>query len=255
MPLVTGIDTFREALKGFEDCYVLIGGGACSILFDEVGSNFRATSDLDIVILTEAISGKFGDAFWSFIQSGQYESWKNSIGEATYYRFILPNGSPYSDEYPKQIELFARHPDYILFNEESEIAPLHIDEDIRSLSAIVLNDGYYDFIRDSVSVIDGVPLLEALHVIPLKMRAHIDLNRKHDAGEHVNDKDLRKHRADICSLVGLLPGDASLHLDGTLREDAQAFLEDFDDYINRETSAKKRRALAEVRATLQSVYL
>ena len=117
MPPVTGIESFREALKGFEDCYVLIGGGACSILFDEVGSNFRATSDLDIVILTEAISGEFGDVFWSFIQ------------------------------------------------------------------------------------------------------------------------------------------DASLHLDGALGEDAQAFLEDFDDYINRETSAKKRRALAEVRATLQSVYL
>jgi len=255
MPLVAGIEAFREALQGFESCYVLIGGGACSILLDEVGSNFRATSDLDIVILTEAISGEFGKAFWSFIRSGEYESWKNSLGEATYYRFVLPKGSSHDDKYPKQIELFARHPSFALSNEESDIAPLHIDEDIRSLSAIVLDDGYYDFIRDGVSTIDGVPLLRALHVIPLKMRAHIDLNRRHDAGEHVNDKDLRKHRADVCTLAGLLPGDASLHLGGTLREDAQAFLEDFDDYISKETSAKKRRALTEVRSTLQDVYL
>ena len=74
-------------------------------------------------------------------------------------------------------------------------------------------------------------------------------------GERVNDKDLRKHRADVCSLVGLLPGDARLHLDGTLREDAQAFLEDFNDYISREASAKKRRALTEVRATLENATL
>lgn len=74
-------------------------------------------------------------------------------------------------------------------------------------------------------------------------------------GERVNGKDLRKHRADVCSLVGLLPGDARLHLDGTLREDAQAFLEDFNDYISRETSAKKRRALTEVRATLENATL
>ena len=35
MPVVAGIDAFRDALAGFEDKYVLIGGGACSLLFEE----------------------------------------------------------------------------------------------------------------------------------------------------------------------------------------------------------------------------
>ncbi|MBQ9001192.1 MAG: hypothetical protein IJ087_04995 [Eggerthellaceae bacterium] len=73
MSLVTGIEAFRDGLKGFEDCYVLIGGGACSILFNEVGGSFRATSDLDVVVLTDHASPEFGRAFWNFIRSGAYE--------------------------------------------------------------------------------------------------------------------------------------------------------------------------------------
>ena len=31
MPRVAGIESFRDAMSGFEDKYVLIGGGACSL--------------------------------------------------------------------------------------------------------------------------------------------------------------------------------------------------------------------------------
>ena len=33
---------------------------------------------------------------------------------------------------------------------------------------------------------------DALHVIPLKMRAHIDLNKRHDNGEGVRRRNLTK---------------------------------------------------------------
>lgn len=34
MSRVAGIETFRDAMLGYEDKYVLIGGGACSLLFE-----------------------------------------------------------------------------------------------------------------------------------------------------------------------------------------------------------------------------
>ena len=40
MSVVDGLSKFKEAMAGHEDSYVLIGGGACSILFDEVGIDF-----------------------------------------------------------------------------------------------------------------------------------------------------------------------------------------------------------------------
>ena len=40
MPRVAGIDAFCEAMSGHEGEYVLIGGGACSLLFEETPMYF-----------------------------------------------------------------------------------------------------------------------------------------------------------------------------------------------------------------------
>lgn len=57
MPTVNGIEAFRDAMASHNDEYVLIGSGACSILFDAVGDSFRMTKDLDIIVLTDVRGG------------------------------------------------------------------------------------------------------------------------------------------------------------------------------------------------------
>ncbi len=52
--MVRGLDTFREYFRGFENQYVLIGGAACDILFASNEGQFRATRDLDMVLIVEA---------------------------------------------------------------------------------------------------------------------------------------------------------------------------------------------------------
>lgn len=49
--MVTGVDRFRAHFDGHDSHYVLIGGAACELLMDEVGLDFRATKDLDIVLI------------------------------------------------------------------------------------------------------------------------------------------------------------------------------------------------------------
>ena len=56
-----------------------------------------------------------------------------------FYRFINPK----SEGYPVTIELFAR-PE-VDFSYSGHLIPLHIDDDISSLSAILLNESYYRF--------------------------------------------------------------------------------------------------------------
>ena len=51
-----GVDVFRKHFVGFDDCYVIIGGTACTLLLNEIGGDFRATKDFDIVLLVENIS-------------------------------------------------------------------------------------------------------------------------------------------------------------------------------------------------------
>ena len=45
-----GIDKFKERFAGHDGEYVLIGGGACDLLFGGAGQDFRATKDLDLVL-------------------------------------------------------------------------------------------------------------------------------------------------------------------------------------------------------------
>ncbi|MDO4290506.1 MAG: hypothetical protein Q4C41_04680 [Eggerthellaceae bacterium] len=255
MPVVQGIEVFKDAMKDHAGDYVLIGGGACSILFDQAGQSFRATEDLDVVVLAERCDASFAEDFWSFVRSGGYVCGKRDEGKCTYYRFNLPKSVDARVTHPAQIELFAKHPGFLLEDESSEVAPLPFDESVSSLSAIILNEGYYEFIRDNVAQVSGVPLLSAVHIIPLKMRAHIDINDKYREGRHYSQKDLRKHRIDVARLSRLLAGGERLELDGQMRADAEKFLADFGSYAATVTNRKERGALLSDLSVLRGVYL
>lgn len=255
MSTVAGIERFREAMSGHEGEYVLIGGAACSILFDEAGADFRLTKDLDVVVLVDDAGPSFGRAMWDFVREGCYDAGSRREGGCAYYRFTLPEGSPNVGILPGEIELFARHPDFVLEDEGAHVAPLPFDGAVSSLSAIILDDGYYEFIRDNAMSIGGVSTLAALHIIPLKMRAHVDNRRLRDEGVGISEKALRKHRADVAALVDLLPVSARLPLDGQMRADAEAFLSDFEVYASRETNRKRRAALEDALGFLRGVYL
>lgn len=255
MPVVAGISAFRDGMAAHVDEYVLIGGGACSLLLEEAGFPFRLTNDLDIVILTDKCDASFAQDFWAFIKRGKYVAGRRAEGRCSYYRFTLPNDSPLLGMFPSEIELFARRPDFELMDESSYLAPLPFDEAISSLSAIILDDGYYEFIRDNITTIDGVPVVTALSIIPLKMRAHIDNNRLHDEGVSINQKNRRKHRSDVCTLTTLLPRESRLKLEGIIREDAMAFFDDLRAYGEQSTDRKLRGKVLDALELLQQVYL
>lgn len=107
--MVTGIDSFKEWFKGFEEQYVIIGGTACDILMTEEGMDFRATKDIDLVLIVEAISADFGRAFWGYVKEAGYRHCNKSSSVPQFYRF----SHPVSKQYPAMVELFTRRLDAI----------------------------------------------------------------------------------------------------------------------------------------------
>ena len=97
-----GLGVFREYFAGYEDYYVLIGGTACTVLMEDAGVEFRATKDLDIVLIMECFDGRFAAKFWTFIESGGYQSRRKGEERGQCYRFEKPQNV----EYPAMIELF-----------------------------------------------------------------------------------------------------------------------------------------------------
>lgn len=247
---VPGIDLFKERLGGFANDYALIGGSACDLIFASQGLRFRATKDLDIVVLADRPAKEFAAALWSFIKEGEYTcGWRNSES-VHFYRFTEPK----SAAFPHMIELFARHPGFPLHNEATEIAPLPLDDDISSLSAILLDDAYYEFLTQGLTQIDGISLVDAAHIIPLKARAHVDLHSRKNAGQHVNDGDLKKHKKDVLRLVTLIPANAKVELALQIKQDMQRFIDDLDHESMRTDQLNLGMTLEQATETLQRIY-
>lgn len=77
--MVVGFESFREAFKGYEDSYTIIGGTACDILMDKADLDFRATKDIDMILLIDSRVEEFAKVFWDYIKAGGYRcGWKNS---------------------------------------------------------------------------------------------------------------------------------------------------------------------------------
>ena len=102
--MVKGLDTFQKYFADYEEQYVLIGGAACDILFESNEVNFRATRDLDMVLIVEALTPEFGEKFWRFIVDGKYRNKATNGSNPQFYRFNKPE----DDNFPKMIELFCR---------------------------------------------------------------------------------------------------------------------------------------------------
>jgi hypothetical protein len=71
--MVRGKDLFREHFSGFTEHFMLIGGSACELTLMNTGG-FRATKDIDILILSEEIDRNFATRF----QSHPVRTTKNS---------------------------------------------------------------------------------------------------------------------------------------------------------------------------------
>ena len=130
--MAAGMDVFRSHFSAYQDQYVLIGGMACDLLLNEAGERFRPTRDVDMVLIVEALTSEFAEAFWAFIEAGGYEARLRNSGKPEFYRFVNPK----QPEYPVMIELFARPGNNVNLSATGHLTPLHIDDDISSLSAI-----------------------------------------------------------------------------------------------------------------------
>lgn len=247
--MVKGIDRFREYFRDFTDQYVLIGGAACDISFENYNADFRATKDLDIVLIVEALTKEFGQRFWKFIRDGGYQNRAKSSGMPQFYRFDRPS----QEGYPFMIELFART-EYMLEG-GSELTPLHIDDNVSSLSAILLNDAYYRALLQGRDLIDGVSVLRHSWLIPFKAKAWLDLQERSSHGEHVDSRDMKKHRNDIIRMASELVLEQCL-LPEEVRNDMARFIKNMNVTDQEIRSLKIRGVRAdEIRQVLVETYL
>ena len=216
--MVNGLDIFREYFAGYENQYVLIGGTACDVLFESNDASFGATKDVDMVLIVEALTKEFGSRLWQFINDAGYRNKFTNEGKPQFYRVDKPEKA----EYPKMLELFARTE--IELHEFRGLTPVHIDDEVSSLSAIMLNDDYYKILVQGKVNAQGISVLRPEYLILFKIRAHMDLKQKKGQGEDVRDSDIRKHKNDVLRISAELMLNEVPELPTSVRNDLQSFI-------------------------------
>lgn len=226
--MVVGIERFREAFREFTDNYVIIGGTACDIVLSETAILPRATEDIDMIVIVETLSNEFVKAFWEFIREGGYTCGKRlrqRDEEPVYelYRFVTEKAG-----FPVKIELLSRHPDILGAPSGFHIEPIPADEDLSSLSAIIMDDGYYRLTLEHSTVSNGLRVADFKALVCMKAKAYLNLVADREAGIHRNTKDIKKHRSDVMKLVAGDPDAAPIVVGEKIAEDILLFVQSVD---------------------------
>lgn len=187
--MVSGFTKFKERFQGFENQYVIIGGTVCDLIMENEELPFRATKDVDIVLIVESITAEFGRQFWEYVKEAGYEHLNKSTGNAQFYRFT----SPKSKEYP------------------------------------YINEAYYELLKTGQMMVDGIPVLSPTCLIPFKAKAWLDLKERKLNGEQVDSKNIKKHKNDVFRLAQLITANTRQVLSPEIAEDMKKFLSEIAD--------------------------
>lgn len=217
--MVRGLDKFKEYFKGYEDSYVIIGGTARDIIISEAEFEPKGTKDIDIILIVEALKPEFGKQFWKFIIEGKYERKEEEAQDRRYYRFTKPAFI----EFPFQIELFSRKPEAIVLPEDAHLTPIPLGDDLTSLSAILLNNEYYNYMIKHSTMKDGLRIAMNEALICLKAKAFLELTERIANGSKEDPKHIKKHKEDIFRLAALLAEDNVFELPDGIKNHLQEF--------------------------------
>ncbi len=249
--MVKGINVFKKYFKDYSEQYVFIGGTACDLLMESAGMEFRATKDLDLVLIVEALTESFVEAFWQFIMDGGYSLKQQSNGKPQFYRFSKPS----SPDFPEMIELFSKKPNMKLINDEAILTPLHVSDEVSSLSAILLDSDYYEFLLDGIIYIDQLPILNYTHLIPFKAKAWMDMKTRKAQGANIDSKNITKHKKDIFRLFSLLSPDLRIRLSSTVLNDLNNFVNQMQtEDIDLKQLGLRNLSLMQVLETVVQIY-
>ncbi len=183
--------------------------------------NPRATKDLDLVLVVEALTPDFGLRLWDFIKAANYghRSQGGNEFKHEYYRFT----DPQDKTYPKQIELFARYTGILNLPPDAHIEPISVGEDLSSLSVILMDDNYYAFTIEHSRNIDDIHVASPEALICLKAKAYTEMLDRKAEGKLVDSRDIEKHKKDIFRLIAMLPQDSHFTLPEKMKNDMNDF--------------------------------
>ena len=125
--------------------------------------------------------------------------------------------------------LFSKIPHYFERNSSFKLTSIHIDENIVSLSAILLDDEYYELLVNGKTLIDGYSVINIETLILFKIRAWLDFKLQKENGVELDSRKINKHKNDIFRLLVNVVPMRRLELSTKIQNDVLSFIEKVKD--------------------------
>jgi hypothetical protein len=162
----------------------------------------RATNDIDMILVVESMTAEFGQRFWDFIIAGEYSTRQRKRGDKEpapeLFRFINSKQG-----FPVQIELLSKLPDTLIVPTDFHLTPVPLGEELSSLSAILMDEVFYDHTIKNSIVEDGIRIASPLSLMCLKIKAFLNLTEDKLTNSSIHNTDIRKHRDDVFKLLAM----------------------------------------------------
>lgn len=250
-----GFEHFCTYLQGLEQHCVIIGGGAATILMSDDGLEFRSTKDVDLLIISR--SDELNSRICSYLKNNDYKTREATQNAPRYYRF----SNPTSRECPRIIEVFAGNELNLDLADGQHIIPISNTHTTERLSAILLDDEYFELIKQNRFIsAGGVPIINAIANICLKARAHRDLHERRERGDtSIDRRDIQKHLSDIWRLAINLKDSDAVAIDGQPLKDIEAAIRKLEalpkDQFKQVMANNPGMSFEAIMATLKKTFL
>ena len=218
--MLNGYDKFCAAFSEFKDSFVVIGGTAVEMLRGPNPRFMRTTKDIDMVVMTPEVNPAFSARLMQFIRDGKYEPYQGHE-RPFFYRYMRPK----TEGYPWQIEMLTKSP----LPENAEIKYTRISESPdESLSAMIMDEAYYDFVQSVAVEQNGVRRLSALGLVVFKAHAYLNLMDEYSrTGNGIVRSNALKHRRDVFMLTNEILATESISLPAGIAARMQEFIASF----------------------------
>ena len=124
-----------------------------------------------------------------------------------------------------------------------------------SLSAILLDDQYYEFITAQKIEQAGLSLLSPPGLIALKAKAWLDLSERKRQGEQIDGADIRKHKNDVFRMFQIVEPAPLSSIPEQIRQDMAMFLSSMEaEEVDLKALGIRIAAKADILAGLRIIY-
>ena len=246
---IQGLEHFANYFSDVSEMFVIVGGVASALLMEDAGEEFRPTKDIDLVIVANP-STDLTTKLKKYIDEAGYKI-QEKDGKESFYRFREPKNT----DYPKQVEIFSNNPGGITLLDGQHIIPVETAPEVGRLSAILLEEEYFQLIKDNRTQVGKHSIATQAAIIPLKARAYNDIKAREGL-----TSEAKKHRNDIMKLALSLNQDekhalgtlARTHMEGCLADLSKLPSTDFNNVMRDYPQAK---SVEEIIKILRDTFL